>query len=359
MGCAGSGSSCGSSCGGAFTTTDSQGRPFKYTGDKLDNVAQVRVTQQGFDFLNAGTLNNLITGLNSAGTGFNLPCIDAIGELNFCNVAGAFDITKVKLLAGDSNFDGQCTAADQTPINVDFKEVTWQMDPANQLLRAKIITHIHSGSFYIRTREAHSSICSGTTPIQARLFINDELFCPVNTICPQNDTELDLDLSFSTAPDGRLILTPTQASLDAILSKFNVASFQIDGNVDQLAPIPPASGKFVDNGCDSVPNGTYTPTDGNGHLACSGLANVLSGGCDSTNSTTSLWCQVFSSARDYLLNYVKTQFKDQIVGLIRTQLDNIRCVRSTNSQGDAVACDATHHCPSDDDGTPLSCDTAR
>lgn len=358
VGCAGSGSSCGSSCGGAFKTTDAQGRPFKYTGDRNSNFAQVRISQAGFNFLNAGTLNDLLAGINSQGNLLNIPCFET-PELNGC-LGGFLDITKVRALIGDSNFDAACTAADGTPITMTFKEVTWSMDAANQLLKAKIIAHIKSGALYFRTKEAHSSLCSGTTPIQARVFIDDEPPCAVGQICPQSGTELDLDLKLSTAPDGRLELDATDASLNAILTKFNPASIQIDGFATGLNPLPPAQGKFIDNGCDSVPNGTYTTTSGN-NLACSGLANILAGGCNTQdpNSLNGLWCQVFETARTYLLNYVKNQFKDRVVAVLRQQLDKQRCMQSTNLQGDKVACDATHACANDDDNNPTTCDLAR
>src|SRR6266851_5134749 len=63
-GCSGGGGGCGSSCGGAFKTVDDQGRPFPTPGDRLDNVAQVRLTKSGFDFLNAAHLNEVLASLN-------------------------------------------------------------------------------------------------------------------------------------------------------------------------------------------------------------------------------------------------------------------------------------------------------
>ena len=43
--------------------------------------------------------------------------------------------------------------------------------------------------------------------------------------------------------------------------------------------------------------------------------------------------------RGVLFDYIKNSFKSQIVSVLRKQLDNVRCQRSTNSQGDAVACE--------------------
>ncbi len=44
VGCSGgNGGGCGSSCGGAFKTKNPDGTPIKFTGSRLDNVAQVRV----------------------------------------------------------------------------------------------------------------------------------------------------------------------------------------------------------------------------------------------------------------------------------------------------------------------------
>jgi len=54
-GCSGStGGGCGSSCGGAFKTVDASGAPIRYTGTRIANVAQVRLTRSGFTFLDAG-----------------------------------------------------------------------------------------------------------------------------------------------------------------------------------------------------------------------------------------------------------------------------------------------------------------
>src|SRR5207253_6124875 len=75
VGCSGgSGGGCGSSCGGAFKTVDSQGHPFKFTGTRLDNVAQVRLTKSGFNFLNASHLNDILGAIKN-GEGLSIPCV--------------------------------------------------------------------------------------------------------------------------------------------------------------------------------------------------------------------------------------------------------------------------------------------
>src|SRR5512141_2495563 len=86
VGCSGgTGGGCGSSCGGAFKTKDDQGNPIKYTGTRLSNVAQVRVTQSGFSFLNAEHLNDVIGQLNASAGGLKIGCIDAGTLLDVCS----------------------------------------------------------------------------------------------------------------------------------------------------------------------------------------------------------------------------------------------------------------------------------
>src|SRR6185436_2059597 len=63
-GCSGGGGGCGSSCGGAFRTADDHGNKIIYNGDRLSNVAQVRLTKSGFDFLDAKNLNSILGALN-------------------------------------------------------------------------------------------------------------------------------------------------------------------------------------------------------------------------------------------------------------------------------------------------------
>ena len=78
VGCSGgSGGGCGNSCGGAFLTKNPDGTPFKYTGDRLDNVAQVRLTQHAFNnFLTAQKLNDIVASVGGT-SGLHIPCIDA------------------------------------------------------------------------------------------------------------------------------------------------------------------------------------------------------------------------------------------------------------------------------------------
>ena len=381
VGCSGTGSSCGSSCGGAFKTVDNNGQPIVYKGTKLDNVAQVRITKSAFDtLLSAGALNDLLKGLNG-GAGFSIPCIGWDGSSTkpalpgFCacktgsqcpnppyttSVATGFlDVTKVAALVGDENLNGKCDAADSTPMHVTFKTVTWALDPTNNLLRAKVVMHLKSGDLYFRTIEAHSSLSgNGQVPIEARIHINDE-----DPSLTTQDTELDLDLQFSTAPDGRLEIAPSQSSLDHLLDNLNPGIFFIDGCAG-ADPAPPASASYTDDGCDPVvaPSNTFNPIVSRGAcnnnlgLAGGGLGNILDFGCSPDNSANGLICRLVLQARDFLLQYLKTNFKSQIVAVIQQQIDNVRCVRSTSQQ---VGCDATHTCPNDDDNRPTTCDSTR
>src|SRR5207253_1024696 len=102
-GCSGSGSGCGSSCGGAFETADSQGRPFRFAGQRLDNAAQLRVTRSGLDFLDATHLNGLLAALNASGSDLAIPCFDAGTVLSCGQTLG---LTQITAVAGDSNFNG-------------------------------------------------------------------------------------------------------------------------------------------------------------------------------------------------------------------------------------------------------------
>src|SRR5205807_10355229 len=137
-----SGGGCGSSCGGAFKTKDDQGSPIHYTGTRLSNVAQVRVTRSGFTFLNADHLNDVLSQLNNNAGGLKINCIDAGEIFNACGILGFIDITKVHLLAGDEQLTGdvkQCKGdpgdpshvppipptpqEPGTPIHITFKDV--------------------------------------------------------------------------------------------------------------------------------------------------------------------------------------------------------------------------------------------
>src|SRR5260370_2803706 len=103
VGCSGStGGGCASSCGGAFKTKDEAGNSIKFSGTRLDNVAQVRLTRSGFTFLHADHLNDVVAALNNTSPGFSIPCIDAGTIFNACNVAGVIDLPRVHPLASDS-----------------------------------------------------------------------------------------------------------------------------------------------------------------------------------------------------------------------------------------------------------------
>jgi MYXO-CTERM domain-containing protein len=375
-GCAGSGSGC-SSCGGAFKTTgvgsDGPNTPYRFQGPRIDNGAQVRLTRSAFDqLLSAPALNQVLANLGAAG--LSVPCLGpaAVGGADplpsFCackscpagstQLPGNFlDLTKFGLIIGDANFDGVCSPGESTPVTLQFKQVTWSLDPANQLLKAKIVLHVKA-ALYLRTLEAHSSLCSGTTPIQGRVFIDDEAV----GLSPQ-DTALDLDLQFATAPDGRLLIAPTDASIGALVDTFNIAALGLDGYVSSDQK-PPASGSYHDNGCDAA-SGTYDPYNPSDatRLACSEFFNVLSGGCNGVDPNTSqgLWCTtLWPTLRQALFNQVKGLVKAKVTAVIKTQLDNLRCERPLDAGGSAIACDpASAPCPSDDRGQAESCDTAR
>ncbi len=489
-GCSGGGGGCGSSCGGAFKTVDDQGRPFPTPGDRLDNVAQVRLTKSGFDFLNAAHLNEVLASLNgesairqtftapaginaavfwyravcpgnvahgwatatlqdntastvttvlprtcsntgswtqvtapltekhsytltlanhdaddaagptftfyddvsvtgpsnpikngtfevgslagwgSAGTaeidrlphsggyaaqvgssspGVSIPCIDAGTLFNLCS---PFNITRVHLIAGDENFNGVCDPGDKTPLHITFKDVSWTLDPIHNALKAHLVMHLKTGDIYLRTVEEHSSICRGTSAIQARVGYDDAL-----PGLPRRYTTADLNIGFSTAPDGRLELNFDDASLASLVTRFQPGGLIFDGKIGD-DPAPPPSGSYSGNGCDAA-SGTYTVAKSSTELSCSAVFNDISAGCDVTQINGGALCSIVQYVRGYLFDTIKNAFKDRIVAVLRKQLDNRRCQRSADSQGHAVACDATHACPADDDGRQLECDTAR
>ena len=350
-------SSSGGSCGGSFKTRDGQGHPIVFTGSKLDNVAQVRVTRQGFDFLNAAHLNDLIGDLN-AGTsgGLGLPCIDANEVFNACS----YGITKMHVLAGDANFNGRCDPGESTPLHLTFKDVRWTMIPpagsSAGTLRAHIVTHIKTGDIYVRTIEAHSSslFCGQNQPIQARFKYDDEL-----PGLPQPDTAIDLDIQFSTAPDGRLAFNFSDASLATLVANFQPAALVFDG-IAGTDPAPPATGSYVGDGCDSTFGGAYATTDGAGQLSCSGVFNAINANCNVDNTNPGGLCAIVQYVRGYLFDAIKTRFKTQVVGLLRQQLDQRRCQRSADLAGAPQSCNASNFpCPNDDSGHALDCDTSR
>ncbi len=375
VGCSGTGSSCGS-CGGAFKTvgvgTDGPNTPYRFpvaAGATLDNVAQVRITKSAFDsLLSAGALNDLLASLNTgSGSPLAVPCLTPLPEYYACKGScpsgdtclpgGFIDISKFKLIIGDGNFNGVCDANETTPVDLKFKQVTWTLDQGKQLLRGKIILHAKV-ALYLRTLESHSSLCSGTTPLQARVYIDDEAI----GITPQ-DTELDIDLRFGTAPDGRLMIYPTDASIAALVDNFNPAAIGIDGSVS-ANQLPPGTGTYKDDGCTSTGNTGYNPykSGDNTRLACSEFFNILAGGCNGVdpNTTQGLWCTtIWPTLRQLLFDQVKALLKTQVTALIKTQLDNLRCERPLDAQGKPVACSSTQLCPKDDLGHAETCDTAR
>lgn len=491
LGCpGGSGGGCGSSCGGAFKTKNPDGTPIKFTGSRLDNAAQVRITSSGLGFLDAAHLNDVIASLNgdsslsqdfvapdgtntlsfwvrvvcpgsvargwatatltdntaqttltilpptctntgafaqvraaltakhgytlklsnhdsndaagatytyyddvaisgpanpiinggfetgtlagwtgtgvveassnphsgsysaqvgSTSPGVTLPCIDA-GELfNLCSIG----VTKIHLLAGDENFNGTCDAADKTPLHVEFKSVSWGLDPAHNVLKAHLLLHLKTGDIYLRTVEEHSFICGGTSAIQARVAFDDNL-----PGLPQPFTQADMNIAFSTTPDGRLEFNFDDSSLASLVANFQPAALVFDGKIGD-DPAPAATGSYNGNGCDSG-TGTYTVAKSATELSCSAVFNDLNAGCDFTQPTNQgALCSILAYVRGYLFDYIKSSFKNQIVKMLRQQLDNLRCQRSVDSQNNAHACDAAHACPVDDDGNQLSCDTSR
>ncbi len=350
VGCSGTGSSCGSSCGGAVTTTLPDGGPFKYVGSKLDNTITFRITQDGLDQLNAQALNQVIGNLGGdAGVAYNIPCI---GPISLLSCSTSFGTTQLNLIAGDENFDGQCTAADGTPLHLTFNNVVFTLDPAAQVLHTKIYVNIKSGDFYLRTVEAHSSICkdgSGNpASIQADVQIDDS-----QSIAGQ--TELDVDLQFTTAPDGRLLISPTQSSLDAILQGIDITGMLFLAAAPGHDPAPPATAVPSANGCDA--DSTPYNTMNGSTLTCSGWTDGFSFGCtpDST-SMSGIGCTIAQYIKQYLESFLKSTFQTQIIGLVQQQLDNLECDRPVDSTGKPVACDSGHPCGKDDNGTQEICD---
>src|SRR5712692_7270691 len=104
----------------------SGGAPFKFTGTRLDNVAQVRLTRSGFNFLTASHLNDILAALNP-GT-LAIPCSDVPIKTNTCFLGNTLG-TKFEALIGDNNFSGACEQSEKTPVQLQFKSVTWQLEP--------------------------------------------------------------------------------------------------------------------------------------------------------------------------------------------------------------------------------------
>lgn len=366
VGCSGgTGGGCGSSCGGAFKTKDDQGNPIRYTGTKLSNVAQVRVTQSGFSFLNADHLNDVISQLNASSGGLKIGCIDAGTLLDVCS---PIDVTRFHVLAGDEQFKG--TVADcvgdsahgiaaepGTPLHITFKDVTWSMDPAHNTLNAHIVMHLKTGDLYVRTIEEHSTLCGATSAIQARVFYDD--LHP--GLLPQDQyTAADLHIGFSTTPDGRLEFNFDDASLNSIVDNFHPAALVFDGNAG-TDPAPPDTGYYTNNGCDSTAaNQPYSTKDSATSLRCGGVFDAFNLDCNASTDNQGL-CAIVEYIRTILFDSIKNSFKSQIVSILRKELDNVRCQRShdNSNPATAAACDATHACPVDDDGNALACDASR
>ena len=357
-GCAGSGGGCGGSCGGAFKTVDAQGRPFKFTGSKLDNVAQVRVTKSGFDYLNATHLNEILSSLSGS---VRIPCVGP-SQVFKCTAG-----VQVSVVAGDTNFNGTCDPDEATPLSITFKDVSWILDPASKTLRAHLVTHIKTGDIYVRTVEAHSCICGGTvfcssheySPIQARIYYDDEQA----GLAPQfKDTALELAIKFSTAPDGRLEFNFDDATLSTLVANFHAeALWGPDGFTGTNPPVP-GSGTYRQDGCDApTAPVSYPVSNGSGGLTCGALFRDITAGCTPDNSSTQgVLCTVFLQARGYVFEALKNSLKDQLTKILRSQLDSRRCQQSVDSQGKTVACNDTNHlCPADDNGAPLACDLSR
>ncbi len=363
VGCSGTGSSCGSSCGGAVVTTLPDGGPIEFGRlGRLDNAIQLRLTNDAFTQLNANTLNQVVGGLSDAGSVASLPCI---GDTLLSYGSGCYNIpgvglegTQLTVLLGDSNFDYKCDTSDATPFFIKFNSVTWTLDPVNQILHAQIFVNIRSGDFYVRTAEAHSSVYSDSAnnpaPFQGDVIVDDR-----NTIA--GHTELDIDLQFTRAPDGRLLIMPTQASLDAILSHLDIVnSIYLSGNPGEPSrglapnPAPPQYGQLQYNGCDTDTT-PYLTMNGS-QLTGSGwtLDNLVS--CDPNASSPSTECQIYFELIGYLEGFLQNQFQTQIVSFLQQQIDNVVCVRPINSSGTAVACGSGNPCPADDDGNPETCD---
>jgi hypothetical protein len=348
VGCSGSGGGCDSSCGGVFSTTDGNDNPIKFTGTRLDNVAQLRVTASGFSFLNAAHLNDIFLQLSKSAS-LAIPCF---GPEQVVQCSSTFGLTEANVLIGDTNFNAQCDATDTTPIHATFKNVSWSLDPAHNALRAHILLHLKTGDLYVRTLERHSSLCSdSSSPIQARIKYDDEL-----PGLPQQDTAIDLNIGFATAPDGRLELNFDQGSLETIVSNFQPGAIVLDG-IAGNDPAPPSTGTTPHDACGSG-GSTYNVYSGNS-LNCSGVFNDINANCNIDSTNSGVLCSILQYVRGYLLDYLKNTFAPQIVNVLRAQLDDLRCQQTADASGNAVACDASHLCPADDDGNPLACDTTR
>ena len=372
VGCSGgTGGGCGSSCGGAFVTKDANGNPIHYTGSRLPNVAQVRITQSGFSFLNATNLNDIVGQLNANSGGLKIGCIDAGTLLSVCS---PINVTQFHVLAGDEGFYGtvkNCVgdpgdpahgiaptpAEAGTPLHITFKDVQWGLDPTNNVLKAHIVMHLKTGDLYVRTVEEHSTLCSATSAIQARVFYDD--LHP--GLLPQDQyTAADLNIHFSTTPDGRLEFDFDNASLDNLVQNFHPAALVLDGNAGS-DPAPPATGYYTGDGCDSTtPNSPYSTMDSSTSLRCGGVFDAFNLDCNASTDNQGL-CAIVEYVRTILFDSIKNSFKSQIVNILRKELDNFRCQRSHDNANPsiAMACDATHACPVDDDGIALDCDTTR
>ena len=375
-GCAGT-TDCGGSCGGAFVTKEADGGVVEWgLRQKIDNVASVRVTKAGFTFLNADHLNKLIKNLNDNVVPVKVPCTDLGTLVEICTLV---DI-KFSALVGDTNFNGVCDANEGANVKIVFRDVTWGMDTVNQQLRARVVAHIETDDVYVRTKEAHSTLCGGNSPILGRVYYNDEL--PSLT---DKGTILDLDLKFSTAPDGRLEINFSDDSLLASIKNFNASAVNIDGfmgnevcTVDGDCPsgwtcanapaggkrcLPPTTASYNGNGCSSG-SGTFDPLLSRSadplELRCGAVLRVINANCPADDPNQTGPCIIFQKVREFLLKTLKDQFAPQILALFRGQFDKIRCQQAEDLSHAPHDCNNLNfRCGNDDDGTPLHCDVAR
>ena len=331
----------------------------------------MRITRSGLTFLNAEHLNDVLGQLNGNSGGLKIGCTDAGTLLNVCS---PLNITRFHLLAGDEEFTGdpdRCNgkagdpnhvppippipAEAGTPLHITFKDVSWTLDPTGNVLKAHLVMHLKTGDIYLRTVEEHSSICSGTSALQARVLYDDLL-----PGLPAQDqyTAADLNIHFSTAPDGRLEFNFDNASLDSLVANFHPAALVLDGNPG-TDPAPPATASYHGNGCDAA-TGSYTVLNG-AALNCAGVFNDINAGCNVTQDNNGGLCSVVQYVRGVLFDAIKNSFKTQIVAVLRQQLDKVRCQRSHENANPATpaACDNNHPCPVDDDGAELACDAVR
>jgi|GEM_PF-1929371 len=351
VGCGSSGGGCGGSCGGALKAIPAPVLTAAKTG-RLDNAAQLRVTKSGFNFLDEKHLNEILARLNGAASGFGVPCADLGVVTDVC--AGSIGL-HFSAIAGDTNFNNQCDPGETTPLHLTFKKLAWNLDPASQQLRAQLVAHLKTGDIYLHTKEAHDSLCGGPVePIQARIFYDDE-----SSGAAQQDTTIDLALEFSNAPDGRLEINVNQDSLNSIVAQFNPGAINIDGFAG-TDPAPPPTGSYSGDGCDGSVSGSYsvtTPNTPNDDLNCSAVFRDIAANCPTSDAHA--YCPIYFQLRDYLLNYLKTTFAPQIVGLLRKELDKVRCEGAYSADYTPIACDSQHACPHDDDDHPLLCDKSR